>query len=54
MIFSKEIVLEIKCSNCNITGNHSKIMHVSSPSQYVYIQIQLWNELLEKIQNIAL
>ena len=29
-------------------------MHVSSPSQYVYIQIQLWNELLEKMQNISL
>jgi hypothetical protein len=52
--FSKEIVLEIKCSNCNITGNHSKVMHVSSPSQYVFIQIQLWNELLKKMQNIAL
>lgn len=36
--FSKEIVIEIKCKNCKITVNHSKKIHVSSTSQYVYIQ----------------
>ncbi|KAL4088990.1 hypothetical protein QTP88_024068 [Uroleucon formosanum] len=52
--FSKEIILEINCSNCRITGNHSKVMNVSSTRQYLCIQLQLWNELQEKMHNVSL
>jgi len=52
--FSKETILEINCSNCRITGNHSKVMNVSSTRQYLCIQLQLWNELQEKNRNKAL
>ncbi|KAL4097797.1 hypothetical protein QTP88_022511 [Uroleucon formosanum] len=51
--FSKEIILEINCSNCRITGNHSKVMNVSSTRQYLCIQLQLWNELQEKMYRIC-
>lgn len=52
--FSKETILEINCSNCRITGNHSKVMNVSSTRQYLCIQLQLWNELQEKMHNVSL
>jgi len=52
--FNQEVAInEINCSNCSVTGNHYQVSNITYTTQYLYIQLQLWNDSQEKINKIT-
>jgi len=50
--FSQETIINvINCTGCNVTGNHSQVSNITRTSQYLCIQLQLWNDSQEKTNN---
>jgi len=44
----------IVCSACNRVANHVQNIKIINTHQYLFFQIQLWNNFINKIQNLVI